>query len=435
MDEGYLLGAGDRLKLDIFGVPEYSGEYQVLADGTLNLPLAGGVTVQGLTLAQASRSIEARYREWLTRPVVTVSLTAARPVQIAVSGEVVRPGAYTTSLAETGIPTLTKMVQIAGGVTPTANLQQVQILRRRPGGGGTQTMQVNLMQLIRSGDLAQDIQLRDGDSVVIPARDTLDIAEANQIANSSLAASDDRPVNVLVAGEVNRPGPHSVTGQQVPTAAPAAGGATPQTSVARRVQAPTVTRAIQIAGGITNRANLRDIEIRRTTQSGTEQTIKINLMALLQAADARQDIPLQEGDRIIIPTASAITAQDAALAARASFSPDLITVNVVGEVERPGAIQLPPNTTLNQAVLAAGGFKTTARRGEVEFVRLQPNGSVDKRSVRVDFARGLDEKSNPGLQNYDTIVVGKNGIANIGAFLGNLFNPLAPAFGLFNLFR
>lgn len=432
VDEGYLLGAGDQVKLDIFGVQEYSGEYQVLADGTLNLPLAGSVKVQGLTLGQASKAIETRYREWLTRPVVTVSLTASRPVQIAVSGEVVRPGAYTTSITETGIPTLTKMVQLAGGVTPTADLKQVQILRRRPGGGGTQTLQVNLLQLLRSGDLDQDVLLRDGDSILIPAASALNIAESNQIANSSLAASNDRPVNVIVAGEVNRPGPHSVQGQTEPQAPQAAG--TTQPNVANRVKAPTVTRAIQIAGGITQKANIRDIEIKRSTQAGTEQTIRVNLMELLKAGDARQDVALQEGDRIIIPTATTTSPEDVATIARASFSPDLITVNVVGEVEKPGAIQLPPNTTLNQAILAAGGFNASARKREVQFLRLQPNGTVDRRKVRIDFARGIDEKANPSLQNYDTIVVGRNGFASFTQGIGNFVSPiLGPIFGLFNL--
>ncbi|MCY7276831.1 MAG: polysaccharide export protein, partial [Phormidesmis sp. CAN_BIN44] len=115
VDQGYLLGAGDKIKLDIFSVPEYSGDYQVLADGTLNLPLAGSVTVQDLSLKDASAAISRKLSEWLTRPIVTVSLLASRPINVAVSGEVTRPGSYTTTLTEGGIPTLTKMLQLAGG--------------------------------------------------------------------------------------------------------------------------------------------------------------------------------------------------------------------------------------------------------------------------------------------------------------------------------
>ena len=63
IDQGYLLGAGDKIKLDIFSVPEYSGDYQVLADGTLNLPLAGSIVVQDMSLKEASAAISRIFRE------------------------------------------------------------------------------------------------------------------------------------------------------------------------------------------------------------------------------------------------------------------------------------------------------------------------------------------------------------------------------------
>lgn len=434
VDEGYLLGAGDRIKIDIFGVPEYTGEYQVMADGSVNLPLAGGVVVQGLTMRQASDTIAARYREWLTRPVITVSLMQARPIQVAISGEVARPGTYTTTLNDVGIPTLSRMLQMAGGINQSADLQRVQIQRRRPGqSGSTQTLNVNLSQLLRSGDLAQDIQLRDGDTVIVPASTALNLDDSNQLATSSLGASYDRPVSIVIAGEVNRPGPHSIRGETIPGTADATAPATPgQPRVAEKVKAPTVTRALQVAGGITNRADLRNIQVKRLTRAGTEQTIKVDLMSLLQQGDARQDIPLQEGDRLVIPEATAMSPADAAIMARASFSPDIITVNVAGEVERPGAIQVPPNTTLNQALLAAGGFNGRASRRSIQFIRLQPNGTADRREIRVDFARGIDAQNNPVLQPGDTIVVGRSGF---NTFLQGIGNILSPALGIFGIFR
>lgn len=432
VDEGYLLGSGDRLKLDVFGVQEYSGEYQVMSDGTINLPLAGSVVVQGLTTRQAQDKIAARYSEWLTRPVITVMLLQARPIQVAISGEVARPGTYTTTFNDSGIPSLSRMVQMAGGINQSADLQNVKILRRRPGQmTASQTMNVNLSQLLRSGDLSQDIQLRDGDTVIIPASTALNLDDSNQLATSSLGASFDRPINIIVAGQVNRPGPHSVQGETIPGTAPAAGGAG-QPKVADKVKAPTVTRAIQIAGGITGQANIREIAIKRLTRAGTEQTINVNLMSLLQEGDARQDIPLQDGDRVIIPQATTLSATDAATIARASFSPDQITVNIAGEVVRPGQIQLPPNTTLNQAILAAGGFNRGAVRGRVEFIRLLPNGTAERRDVAIDFNRGIDPKNNPQLLAGDTIVIRKNGFTKFAEGVGSI---LGPALGIFGIFR
>ena len=431
VDQGYLLGAGDRIKLDIFSVPEYSGDYQVLADGTLNLPLAGSVTVEGLTLKDASTAISKKFSEWLTRPIVTVSLTASRPINVAVSGEVTRPGSYTTTLTEGGIPTLTKMLQLAGGMSQSADLQRVQVLRRSSKGGAPQTRTVDLRQLLLTGDISQDVPLRDGDSIVVPAAIALNIDDANLIASSSFSVSTDQPLKILVAGEVNRPGPHSIKSETVPQAQTS--GTTP--TLGNKVQVPTVTRALQIAGGITQSANIREIEVRRRTKSGADQVMKVNLFQLLQAGDSRQDISLQDGDRVIVPTATTLSPADAAILARASFSPDAIVVNVVGEVAKPGAVQLPPNTTLNQALLAAGGFNTRAKKRAVSFLRLNPNGTVDRRDIAINFNQGINEQNNPPLRNNDTIVVGKSGLAGIGDTLGTIFAPLSGFLGIFNIFR
>lgn len=430
VDQGYLLGAGDKIKLDIFSVPEYGGDYQVLADGTLNLPLAGSVVVQDMSLKDASAEISRMFREWLVRPIVTVSLLASRPINVAVSGEVTRPGSYRTTLTEGGIPTLTKMLQQAGGMSQSADLQRVQVVRRSSRGGTPQMRMVDLRQLLRTGDISQDLPLRDGDSIVVPAAPFVNADDANLIASSSFSVSIDQPLRIIVVGEVNRPGPHSIKSETVPQAQ---GGV--DSIVRNKVQVPTVTRSLQIAGGITQSANIREIEVRRRTNSGAEQVLKVNLFELLQAGDSRQDMPLQDGDRIIVPTATTLSPADAAILARASFSPDSIAVNVVGEVAKPGLVQLLPNTTLNQALLAAGGFNTRARTREVSFLRLNPNGTVDRRDIAINFDQGINEQSNPPLRNNDTIVVGKSGLSGIGDTLGTIFTPLSSFFGIFNFFR
>ena len=70
----YLLGAGDTIALDVFNVPEYSQEYAVLVDGTLNLPLIGRVSVAGLSLAQAEAEILRQYTPILARPILQLRL-------------------------------------------------------------------------------------------------------------------------------------------------------------------------------------------------------------------------------------------------------------------------------------------------------------------------------------------------------------------------
>jgi len=426
LESAYRLGAGDRIRIEIFRVPQYSGEHDILVDGSVNLPVAGVVDLAGLTLDQASEAIAIAYSNILRQPRITVSLVTRRSLRIGIAGEVTEPGSYTLSGNGSDVPTITALLETAGGLTQMADLRQVQIYRPQRF-GPTQVINIDLWQLLQTGDLRYDVTLRDGDTVMVPTAESLNLAEALQVSAASFASDESRPLNVAVVGEVFRPGPYTVTGTARTGAAgmPGGGGGT---SIP-----PTVTRAIQVAGGIRPMANVRDIQIRRQTRTGGEQTIAVNLWQLLQTGDLTQDIVLQEGDTVIVPTATAIDEEEAAQIAAASFSPDTVKVNVVGEVGRPGIIEVAPNTPLNQALLAAGGFNNRASRGEVDLIRLNPDGTVERREIPVDFTQGTDDETNPPIRNNDVIIVGRSTPATIGDTLDTIARPLSSAISLFTI--
>ncbi len=558
----YTLGAGDRLRLDIFAVPEYTGEYQVLVDGTLNLPVIGSLLVQGLTIRQVTDLVSARYARYVRRPIVTISLLVPRPVKIAVSGEINRPGSYTIPVSDgRQYPTLTQAMQLAGGITQAAKINQV-VLRRR---GVTQSYNLDLSELLQ-GNLGQDISLRDGDTIFIPTATTVNLIQARQLTNASFGAQSLAPLNIVVSGEVARPGTYTVIpdnpgGNQVTTngvsSNPAsrpptvtkililAGGTTPSANVrtvtVRRLSAngstrdidvnlwqllqgdvtqdiplqdgdtiiiptltainpsealqlsnasfaaasqqnqqplkiavvgevfrpgtyvvaanqtaagttaagatatgtsvgsgspPTVTKALQGAGGITPLADVRSIEVRRSPRNGIAQVIPINLWQLLVAGDLTQDVILQDGDTITVPKATKFDPTEASTIASASFSPTSITVNVVGEVQRPGPVQVPPNTPLNQALLASGGFNNArAKQNKIQLLRLNPNGTVTRRTIELDFKQGIDERTNPTVQNNDVIVVERNGLTRISDTLTTITAPITGVFSTIGIFR
>ncbi|NET07230.1 MAG: polysaccharide export protein [Symploca sp. SIO2B6] len=541
-ETAYTLGAGDRVRIDIFNIPEYSGEFQVLVDGTLNLPVVGSVSVQGKTLQEASGIVSAEYVRYVKRPLVTVSLLSARPLQIVISGEVSRPGAYripadeggqavtlTQAIVQAGgvtlgadvsqvqlnrrvgfgqeqlfqlnledlllkndisqdislrdgdkiflptvaqanpeesrkladasfaaepqgafsiaivgevtspgpyevpvsagkrFPTLTQAIGVAGGITQTAEIRQVEV-RRRVASGQEQVLSLNLWNLLQNGDLSQDIPLQEGDTVFIPTTTALNRVEASQLAASSLAAEIE-PIKVTVVGEVVRPGPYTVTGATASaTNADSVGGGGGGSGLGN---APTVTQAIQVAGGITQSSDIRSIKVQRQTREGSVQEIEVDLWSLLQNGDVAEDVILQQGDTIFVPTAEAITAEEATELASASFSAAIIDVNVVGEVNRPGIVQVRANAPLNEALLAAGGFDNKrARKGSVNLVRLQPNGTVEKRKVKIDLTAGINEETNPALRPNDVIIVNRSGLSGVTDTLGTIVSPLGTFFGL-----
>lgn len=438
--DGYVLGPGDRVRIDFFSVPEFSTEYPVLPNGTVNLPQVGAVSVQGRTLKQASNAISDRYRDVLTRPTVTMSLVSARPIQVAIGGEVNRPGSYmlpptpTGATAEGNIPSLTRTLQLAEGVTQAADLSRVQIRRVRPNGtGAIDVTTVNLWELLKTGNVQQDLRLRDGDSIFIPASTSVNLEEARQLTSANFATQSSRPLKISVVGQVNRPGPYTITGN-TNSSSPGVNGTQTSTTVNNTVQVPTVTQAIQLAGGITQTADLRSIQIRRLTRTGPAQIVKVDMWKLFKSGDVLQDLPLQDGDTIEIPTATALNEQEIAELATASFSPDRISINVVGEVEKPGPVVVPPNTPLNQALLAAGGFNRRARKSNVTLVRLNPNGTVTKRDISIDLAEGINDQKNPALRNNDIVIVRKNFIAGVSDVVGSVTAPFNGFFGLLRLF-
>ena len=449
-DDGYILGAGDRIKLDVFSVPEFSGEYVVLPNGAVNLPQVGMLMVQGFTTEQASKMVVDRYSSILTRPIINFNVTTTRPMMVAIAGEVERPGAYSLSGGGGGnnnggnnnnngggggsgseSSTLSRAIQIADGVTRSADLQRVQISRRRAGNAKDDMITVNLLQLIQSGDARQDIRLRDGDSIFIPAGNAIDSVQARQLIASNFASRNSRPIQVAVIGEVGRPGPHvlSLTGSA------GANGNTASGSVGGGgVLIPTVTQAIQQAGGISQMADIRNVQVKRTTRSGVEQSIKVDFWELLKSGNLAQDIPLQEGDRIEIPTASSINEAEITALATTTFSPDKMTVSVSGEVDKPGPLVVPPNTPLNQVLLMAGGFNRKAAKNNVTLIRLNSNGAVTKRDIPIDFSQSVSEANNPALRNNDIIVVRKSGLSTFSEGLADVLSPFNALFGGFRSF-
>lgn len=223
-----------------------------------------------------------------------------------------------------------------------------------------------------------------------------------------------RPLRVGIVGEIKRPGGYTL---QINSEA----GEQSESSENRTRFWPSLTQAIITAGGITRSADVRSVQIKR---EGVSELIQANLWDLVESGNLRQDVLLRDGDQIIIPTAQAINNSEVIALANTTFAPATITVNVVGEVESPGSLSVPPDTLLNQAVLTAGGFNNRARTSRVELIRLNPNGNVSQQSVDVDLAQDVSDEQNPVLQEGDTIIVGRSGLAATSDTASLIFSPL-----------
>lgn len=228
-----------------------------------------------------------------------------------------------------------------------------------------------------------------------------------------------RPVRVGVVGAVERPGTYTV--------------AIKEDGV---VSFPTLTDALELAGGISAQADIRQVKVSRPNASG-EEILSVNLWELIRAGDMTGDVLLRSGDTVSIPVATNLDPAEAAQLGAASFSPEFVTVYVVGEVTNPGPVQVPPNTPLNQALLAAGGFDTQrANDDSIGLVRLNADGSVEQRAVDVDFTVGINEENNPVLRENDVLVVERSGLASFSDTAGLVVSPIGRLLnGIFSIFN
>ncbi len=373
--------------------------------------MIGRLTIKGLTLDAASDAIAQRYVNQLQSPIVTINVLQQRPMQIAIAGEIVQPGLYTLAAEGTTYPRIFQALQQAGGLTQAADLQQVKVQRQGANGVPT-TLDVNLLALLQNGDISQNIFLQDGDAIIIPSAPEVARVALNELSDSNLGASVTQPISVAIVGAVTQPGPYRLGGEGSQI---------------------TAVQALQQAGGITSSANLREIQLRRRTRQGADQIFNINLWEALQTGDLSQDLVLQEGDTLLVPTADDLPFSEIATLASSTLSTGTIQVSIIGEVESPGSLDLRANSSFNQALLVAGGLNRRSKN-EATLVRFNPNGTVDRKSIDVDLSQDINPETNPILRPNDVIIVGRSARAQFDDAIGGFsrsFNLVWPFLFLF----
>jgi len=435
----YTLGAGDNIKIDVFNVPELSGNQTIAPDGTINISLIGAVKLEGLGLDEANALLRERLSPFLVRNIVNVSLLSPRPLNIAVVGEVNRPGSrflnYVGTAGGTGssAATLTRALESASGITSRADISNIQI-SRLDGAMGRRIIKVNLQSLLEKGDISQDIRILDGDSILVPPLSLASAAQTRLISNSTFSP-DTFTIQVAIVGEVNRVGPQTLVYSRNGVISTGLSGATTSAGVSSGGGPVTLSRALQSANGVTEIADIRNVQISRLNEKGQRTIVKANLLDLITKADLTQDITLTDGDLITVPRLEKTNPSEYLQVAKATFSPIAITVQVVGEAVRPGSLQLRPNSSFTEAISFAGGLTNDADWRAVELYRVNPDGSIMRRDLIADLNLPLNEESNPGLRDRDVIVVrpsfGARILSSATRFLGNIVTPFSLVNNLF----
>ncbi len=161
--DDYLIGSEDVLNINVWGEPQLSGVVTVRPDGKISTPLAGEIEASGRTPRQLQAGITERLQGFVSNPVVTVIVQEVRSRKINVVGQVQRPGTYPL----TGSMRVLDAIALAGGFREFAKVKNVYVLRTDPG-GTQQLLPFNYKQVVRGRNPEQNIELENGDTVVVP---------------------------------------------------------------------------------------------------------------------------------------------------------------------------------------------------------------------------------------------------------------------------
>ena len=248
----YRIGAGDVLKITVWGHEDLTRTSVVAADGRMPFPLIGDVPVASLNPTQ----LEVRLREllgvYVVDPQVTVVVQEYRSQKVFVLGEAEKPGTY----ALTGQATLLDILSQAGGPSKTAGRQVIIVRFPRseepvaPGAAGSRMLRSNLKALL-DGDARENVALESGDTIYIP-----------------------KMTSFFVLGEVKRPGAFTLE------------------------KDTTVLEAITLAGGFTERSAPSVARVLRKRPDGSQESVSLDL----SGADPRaREFLLSEADTVLVP--------------------------------------------------------------------------------------------------------------------------------------
>ncbi len=226
------LGAGDSIRVNVFGQPDLATETVVGDDGSVSLPLIDRVQVAGLSTQQASDRVAAAYESggFLKQPQVNITIEELRSRQISVLGSVASPGRFPLESSTTVLDALA----LAGGITAQGS-RTVALVRR--GGDRHQRYSINLDQLLTAQNTGT-IDLQAGDTIYVPVAPKF-----------------------YIYGEVRRPDAYPLP------------------------ESITVMQAISLGGGLTDRGSDSKVKLKRTLEDGRTVTRSVGLEDRVQPDD------------------------------------------------------------------------------------------------------------------------------------------------------
>jgi len=336
-----------------------SSTVTVDVNGNITLPVPiGDVKVAGLTAQQISDLLTERLKEYIINPTIFVSVTPAQTFTVHIIGEVVSPNFYNvpdgTSIQE--------LITRAGGLTQFADIKRIRLIST----GSIRRIRTSPPQPEGEKVVGEEAKERVIDFSLF--RDQTELS-----ANPTLKANDVvviprlpdvKPVHIL--GAVQSPGVFTLE------------------------KPSPLIEALSLAGGLSDAADLTQISI-LSESDGKYSWRKINLERFLTGEDLTANSQVSPSEVIFVP--------------KLNLEEKRISVNVVGQVAKPGGYQIAEGGRLFDAIFTAGGFADEAAIDKVTITHSQPMSPTKTEVNLKKFLITGDLKDNPILAKGDIVFV------------------------------
>ncbi len=158
----YVIGPDDVLSISFWREKDLSADVTVRPDGKVTVPLLNDVMASGRTPEQLRDAIQQMARAYLEDPTPTVVVKEIKSRRVFITGQVEKPGPYSLN----DRLTVLQLIAVAGGLKEFADGKSITVMRSV--NGRVVALPFNYRDVIRRKHLDQNVELRPGDTVVVP---------------------------------------------------------------------------------------------------------------------------------------------------------------------------------------------------------------------------------------------------------------------------
>ena len=162
LPEGYVIGPEDVLNIVFWRDKDMSSEVTVRPDGRITLPLLNEIQVSGKTPDQLRDALMTAAAKYVEDPNVSVVVKTINSRKVFITGQVGKPGAYSLSAPTT----VMQLIALAGGLHEYADAKNIIVIRTE--NGKPTAYPFNYKDVLKRKNLKQNIELKPGDTVVVP---------------------------------------------------------------------------------------------------------------------------------------------------------------------------------------------------------------------------------------------------------------------------